>query len=233
MIEATRSFICIRPATYENAAEAKYLEGVFKGRAGTLENTVFALMTPDGTQYLTRTGRSPNFVWRDAASMAKGLKELAARYPAKGAPLALPTLHDFRLALNVASCDSMPLLTAVGPKETAEVTLARLAWHPELLGKWAYAPVPTENELAAAGLSLKPGILALEPDTYGQKATVLSQWPLDTPLPALLAGLKEAQKRHKGEGKDPRQHIRQGERLGVLWKSLLPNTDPNGPPQRR
>jgi hypothetical protein len=226
VIEASRAFICIRPATYENAAEVKYLEGVFRGRAGTLENTVFAMLTPDGTSYLARPGRSPQFAFRGVSEMAAAMKELVKKYPPRDAPSAIPAMHDFRLALNTASCDSMPLIVAVGG---GEATLAKLAWAPELLGKWAYAPVSTAKELLAAGMTAGPGIYAIEPDTYGQKGTILAQWPLTADVATLIRGLQDAQKRHNGAGKDPPQHIANGTRLGVLWKSLLPNTDPQGP----
>lgn len=230
MIDASRAFICIRPATYENAAEAKYLEAIFKGRAGTLENTVFAILNPEGTEHLVRPGRSPQMLYRTPAEMAAAMKQLAAKFPAKGAPTAIPAMHDFRLSLNTAACDSMPLVVAVGG---GEATVAKLAWAPELLGKWAYAPVVTPAEAKAAGLSLEPGIYAIEPDRFGQKGAVLAQWSLNAELAVVTKGLQEAQKKHNGDGKVAREHINQGVQLGVLWKSLLPNTDPNGPPQRR
>jgi hypothetical protein len=230
VIDASRAFICIRPATFENAVEAKYLEAIFKGRAGTLENTVFGMLSPDAKVYLTRPGRSPQMVFRTPPEMAAAMKQMVAPYPPKDQPTGIPAMQDFRLSLNTAACDSMPLVVAVGG---GEALLARLAWTPELLGKWAYSPVATEAELKAAGVAAKPGIYALEPDTYGQKATVISQWPLSTDPAAIIIGLKEAQKKHNGQGKIANQHIESGIQKGVLWKSLLPNTDPQGPPKRR
>jgi hypothetical protein len=208
----------------------KYLEGVFKGRAGTLENTVFAMMTPDGMQHLARPGRSPQMSYRTPVALAAAMKELAAKFPPKGTPSAVPAMHTFRLSLNTAACDSMPLIVAVGG---GEMQLSKLAWSAELLGKWAFSPVATEAELKAAGIVAGPGIYAIEPDTFGQKGSILAQWPLSADTATITKGLSEAQKRHNGEGKDARQHISRGTQLGVLWKSLLPNTDPNGPPQRR
>ena len=40
VVEASRDFVCIRLATYENAEEAKILKSIFTGRSGALENTV-------------------------------------------------------------------------------------------------------------------------------------------------------------------------------------------------
>lgn len=169
-------------------------------------------------------------LYRTPAELAAAMKQIAAKFPAKGAPTAIPAMHDFRLSLNTAACDSMPLVVAVGG---GEATVAKLAWAPELLGKWAYSPVATAAEVKAAGLSLEPGIYAIEPDSFGQKGAVLAQWPLSADPSVVSKGLLEAQKRHKGDGKVAREHIAAGTRQGILWKSLLPNTDPNGPPQRR
>ena len=229
MIDASRAFICIRPATYENAVEAKYLEAIFRGRAGTLENTVFAILSPDAKTYLTRPSRSPQMNFRTPEAMATAMKEMVTKYPAKGVPSGIPALENFRLSLNVASADSMPLVVAVGG---GEATLTKLAWTPELLGKWAYAPVATEADLKLAGVVAKPGIYALEPDTYGQKATILAHWPLNTDTTTIIKGLQDVQKKHNGAGKIANEHIDTGIQKGVLWKSLLPNTDPNGPPPR-
>ena len=205
----------------------KYLEGNFKGRAGTLENTVFAMLTPDGKSYLARPGRSPQFAFRGPTEMAEAMKQTAGKYPVKGEPSVVPAMHDFRLSLNTAACDSMPLVVAVGG---GEALLVKLAWSAELLGKYAYAPVSTPQDLKAAGITVaSPGIYAIEPDTFGQKGAILAQWPLTADTAAITKGLLDAQKRHNGEGKIARQHIQQGTQLGVLWKSLLPNTDPNGP----
>ena len=174
-----------------------------------------------------RPGRSPQMLYPTPTAMASAMKQIAAKYPAKAAPSAIPAMHDFRLALNTAACDSMPLVVAVGG---GDALAAKLAWAPELLGKYAFAPVSTVAELKAAGLTAGPGIYAIEPDTYGQKAAILAQWPLTADLASITRGLLDAQKKHNGEGKVAREHINKGVQLGVLWKSLLPNTDPNGPP---
>ena len=50
VIEASRDFVCIRLATYENVAEAKILKSIFTGRSGELENTTFVLLAPDGNR---------------------------------------------------------------------------------------------------------------------------------------------------------------------------------------
>ena len=65
MVTASRAFVCVRPATYESATEGKLLLSLFRGRLGNLENSVFALLGPDGKERLTKTGRSPGMVFKN------------------------------------------------------------------------------------------------------------------------------------------------------------------------
>src|SRR6266516_6611835 len=109
VIEASRDFVCIRLATYEDKEEAEYLVQVFRGRLGTLENTVFAILSPDAKQYLARPGRGPNFAFADSKDMATKMRQMSAKYTATETARALPAMKDFRVALNVAACDNMPL----------------------------------------------------------------------------------------------------------------------------
>ena len=67
MVTASRAFVCVRPATYESAAEGKLLLSLFRGRLGNLENSVFALLGPDGKERLTQTGRSPFMVFKTSS----------------------------------------------------------------------------------------------------------------------------------------------------------------------
>ena len=76
MVTASRAFVCVRPATYESATEGKLLLSLFRGRIGNLENSVFALLGPDGKERLTKTGRSPGMLFKTAAQMAERLTEL-------------------------------------------------------------------------------------------------------------------------------------------------------------
>src|ERR1044071_3836701 len=92
VIEASRDFVCIRLATYEDKEEADYLVKVFPGRTGLLENTVFTMLSPDARRYLTRSGRSPDWAFGDATSMARQMRAFAKDYkPAEAARL-LPAM---------------------------------------------------------------------------------------------------------------------------------------------
>ena len=48
VVAASRKFVCIRLSTYEDAEEAEFLRSIYVGRSGDLENTVFAILSPDG-----------------------------------------------------------------------------------------------------------------------------------------------------------------------------------------
>ena len=241
VIEASRDFICIRLATYEDKAEADYLVKVFAGRTGALENTVYTMLSPDAKSYLTRSGRSPDFAFQDATDMARQMKTFAARYSPNLVMQALPTAKDFRVALNVAACDNMPIVVGVvaspsgaaDQQEAIRAKLADLAWSNDLRGMSAYVPVSSVDQLKSAKIDVMPGVYVIAPDAYGQTGTVLAHAALDANSPALRQMLKEALTRFKPPVKDARLHISEGDRLGVFWDTAIPVTDLNGPPPRR
>src|SRR4051794_16153328 len=115
VVAASRSFVCIRLATYESESEAKLLKSIFIGGSGELENTTFALLDPHGQRLLVRSGRSPDFAFwgstdTPSREMATTMDQIAAYYKVKGkgpAPDApLPLNGNPRLALDVAACDN-------------------------------------------------------------------------------------------------------------------------------
>ena len=72
VVAASRKFVCIRLATYEDAAENEVLKGIFAMR-GTLQNTVFGILTPDGKTHIVRSGRSP--AWAFGGQAGPGIHE--------------------------------------------------------------------------------------------------------------------------------------------------------------
>ncbi|MGC4042468.1 MAG: hypothetical protein QM758_01540 [Armatimonas sp.] len=230
VIDASRSIICIRLATYENKEETQYLEKVFRGRAGTLENTVFAMLSPKADRYLARPGRSPEWTFSSPEDMARGLKEIAARYPPTGEQEALPAMENLRLALDVAACDSMPLIVATSADAAKRVELnkllARLAWNSRLRGKYAYSPAATPAELRAVKLPETEGIVLVMPHTYGLTGLVTQRWPLSTDAATLVATLERLRPTLAFTGKVPRTHMDGGWRGGFSWQTLMPVTDP-------
>lgn len=239
VVVASRAFTCLRLATYESAEEAKVLEWVFLGRQGTLENTVFALVSPDGKTKLSRGGRSPDMVFRGNAELVTAMNEVAGRYPPVQVPAAdrgLPRLATARLGLNVAACDGQLLVVVVGEPGDARVALERrvagLAWSDELVGRAQYA-LATRGELATVtGLELDAGVLVVEPDAFGSGGKVVAQLAGDRSDAELSRAISVAVVAHTAVGKDTRAHIGEGRRAGVHWDTAIPVTDPHVPGDR-
>ena len=239
VVAASRPFVCVRLATYESAEEAVFLKSIFTGRSGELENTTFALLAPDGKTRLSRAGRSPDAAFggaRDqtpAAAMAEGLNEVAARY-AKNSPkecTALPLCEDVRLGLDIASCDGQPLVVVCGEDEGARTKLAErtglAAWTAPLIGRAAYAVAVKAADLKSVeGAAGRSGLLVIQPDPYGTKGKVLAAAPLDADAERIAKTLAEGIAAHRAVQKDPRTFIQEGRRLGIDWKSEIPDTDP-------
>jgi hypothetical protein len=237
VVAASRELVCARLATYESAEEGAFLASVFRGRTGELENTVLAVLAPDGKTLLTRSGRSPAMVFGGATpadtarEMAAALKRLAALHPGEpSVARRIPYLADLRRGLNVAACDLLPLVVVAAPtaegRKKIEDALAPLAWSAAFVGRFAYAAAPGPEELGAIeGAARREGIVVVEPDAYGLKGKALAQAGPDGLKKALEAGLRA----FAPGSKDSRKHIEEGLRAGVYWKTAIPVTDPLAP----
>jgi hypothetical protein len=67
---ASRNFVCVRLATYEDETEAAFLKAFTSTKSGQLENSVFGILAPDGQQKLIRSGRGPKHAFAGPAEMA-------------------------------------------------------------------------------------------------------------------------------------------------------------------
>jgi hypothetical protein len=213
VVRASRNWTCIRLATYEHEKEAKYLAGVFVGRSGQLENTVFAFMNPQATEYLINPGRGPRQLFRGPSDMAAEMDRLARQYRATNQSTAheLPKVESLRLALNIAACEGIPVIVVTSKQ--AEKRLARAAWARKNQGKAVYVLSQLEGEKQA---------YLLQPDKFGTK--IEASQPLDpgidaTQLSNLLSGLQSGPKDHF-------QHVREGHSKGIRWETRVPVTDP-------
>ena len=116
VIEASKEWICVRLATYENAEESvvleRWLKGV-RGGGGGLRNTTFALLNPSGEKALAKTGRSPQMVYGDIDSFAVDLVVQANKFQPKSGLKDLPLISSLRLGLNIAACDGLPLVVII------------------------------------------------------------------------------------------------------------------------
>src|SRR3569623_2296466 len=100
VIAASRAYVCVRLATYEDEKEAEFLKGPVRTRSGELENSSFAVLDSDGKKKLTQSGRGPRRLYADADELAQDLERLATPFAAKAAPAALPLVANVRLALD-------------------------------------------------------------------------------------------------------------------------------------
>ena len=235
MVTASRNWVCVRPATYESAAEAEVLLGYFAGRQGTLENTVFALLDADAELLSFRAGRSPGMLY-------DGPDELAAALEEHGEPVreretrSLPKVANLRLALNVAACDSLPLVVACAATEEERAALAKrlapAAWDASLVGEAHYVVCgPDELDayeaLAKARGDATTGLLVVQPDAYGRTATVLRELRPEREGKRLTKALAAGVAAHAAEARRHRDHVREGKRKGYEWDGEIPTTDPD------
>lgn len=243
VVAASRDFICARLGTYENAAEAKLLTGIFVGRSGELENTTFVLLAPDGKTTISRAGRGPKFLMRgrhgDADELTKIIRDTAAKYRPKKKAAALPQTYDMRRALNIAACDKQPLVivraSSTAKRAVLEKRLAVLAWKDEFVGRFHYAVVdpkadktakPTLKEIK--DLPSGDGVYVVRPGKFGITGEVIAKLPAKASDEKLHALLLKTDREYTAAGtaRHHRDHVRDGRRNGIEWETEIPVTDP-------
>lgn len=236
VIKASRDFVCIRLATYEDAAEADFLRTIFVSREGDLENTVFCILSPDGEDNLCRPGRSPHFVFRSSRDMAREMKKLAAKYdaiPPKEGETRLPEMKDVRLTVNVSSCDGIPAIICYGKDkaecESLKKKLAPLALDSELAGKFVYGSTADFEELKDVKKvqAEEYGYLLVAPDQYGTSGEKKQQLAVDISANDLKKALGKIAGNESKVKKQHNRHVREGNRNGIEWKTEIPVEDRN------
>jgi hypothetical protein len=233
VIAAARQFVCVRLTTYENKEEAELLKSLARTRSGELENTVFAILSPDGKRTLVRAGRSARSVFRDAAAMAAAMERIAGEHPGTKKPWTppLPVVANVRLALNVAACDNQPLVLVFADKAARrrelEARLAKLAWGEKFSGRFIWASTSEVGDLkAVTGVPAGAGLLVIGSDRFGGKGRVLAHARGDAADADLARTLDQGAARHERAEKTFRNHVREGQQLGVFWETQLPVSDP-------
>lgn len=225
MVEASQQWICVRPATYENAEESVVLEHWLKGvrgGGGELRNTTFALLDPSGKKALARTGRSPQMVYGDVASFVSGLDTLAKKFEANVVAKTLPLIPSLRLGLNIAACDGIPLVVIVESKKRSWEKLfnhlIELSQSDALAGQAHYVVLKDSKGLEVmAGYKPDQFIYVLKTDVFGVSGEVVATFKDTKTLSpvALATGFSSAR-----IAKDSsRQHVREGKLEGVSWES--------------
>ena len=218
----------MRPATYESAAEAKILSKWFSGRDGDLENTTFVLLDPSGKKAISRAGRGPEMAFANAAAFTQALMKGSAAYQPKAGERVLPTVADFRLGLNVAASDGLPLVAIVDEDGSSRARMAKAVaesvWSNELNGLAHYVVLEDVSALEKLdGYVADKKIYVLQPDTFARSGKIVSAFAAREKklAPKLTAALGVA----KIDKASHRQHVREGKRSGISWKSKIPVND--------
>ena len=230
VVTASREFVCIRLATYEDQAETRFLSKIYRGRTGNLENTVFAMLTPDGKDFLVRPGRGPHFAFRDATDMAKFMRDTAGDYPqTKTGTPPLPVVARLDVALNVAACDGLPVAIRVHPPQakatTFDVELNDTVWDTDLAGEFVFAKATPAELKPISGVQIEEGLLIVEPDEFGTSAEAVHQIDVRADRATIEQALRQTIAKRAAPVKNPQQHIRTGVQLGIDWETAVPVTD--------
>lgn len=209
------------------------MENMLRVREGSLPNTVFCLLAPDGKTQLTRPARGPmNF--RTPENLALQMNKMLQQYqPTVSDSFVSPVPYVDRvdLALNVAASDNRALIVAFGTNEkelaTINSKLQPLAWDPSVIGQFMYAATTDVSELKVLiGKNKSPGIFVVEPDEFGVSGTVTRHVALNAAGEDILAALKSGLQAFTPFTKDHRRHIENGYTVGIQWESVVPESDP-------
>ena len=252
-VEASRPFVCIRLATYEDQDEVDFMKRLYVSYTGEIANTMFALLSPDGKTRLSEADRSPAQVFGGviqrrasqpgaaeqnkaaAARMVESMGVISLAYPGKkgaaGGPQALPYLGDLRMAVNVAACDNQPLVVVYAEKSAElaqlEKALQPIAWSKDVIGRALYVAVSDATEYARYIKGKKPaaGYALVAPEPYGRHATPLLAIDAATKPDRVRKQLIAALALYNPPPKDFEKHEAEGLKAGIKWRPKTPITD--------
>ena len=202
-------------------------------REGTLPNTVFCLLAPDGKTQLTRPSRGPS-AFRTPENMALQMNKMLQQYKPTvpdSFVSPIPYVDRVDLALNVAASDNRPLIVAFGSdeKELAAINskLQPLVWDPSVIGQFMYASTTDIAELKVlTGKDKSSGIFVVEPDEFGVSGKITQYVNLNAGSDDILTALKSGLKAFTPFTKDHRLHIANGYTVGIEWETVVPESDP-------
>ena len=232
LIKATRDFVCIRTATYEDKQEATFLQWAFVGNTGgELRNFGYCILSPDGKTKLRRSTRGPNFLYTNSNAMAADLRQISAQYTGRTTTTtsngSVPQMKSVRLGINVASCDGLPSVIVFG-KDQTEVDslnqkLSGVIWDEQLVGKFIYASTINPADLKTVpGAGFQTGILIIKPDAFGIKGQLITIISAEVSDERLKQALLNAANTFTRISKTHGLHVRNGRQTGTLWKTEVP-----------
>lgn len=228
VIAAAKKFVGIRLTSYEDETEKKFVSKIVNGEPA---NTAFAMLTPEGERALRGRGpgRGPRDLYKDAAEMAKGMDELARKYPprkAEGTP-ALPVTLNAKVGLAVAAGDLQPLVVVLADsarrRDELEARVAALAWDGEFSGRLTYATAASAKDIPHVDkLTIKEGVLLIEPDIFGAGGKVVKELSGDEWGPQLATAMRETLKSHVRTEKNRRTLAAMGLKQGIYYETGIP-----------
>ena len=231
LIKATRDFVCIRTATYEDKQEATFLQWAFVGSTGgDLRNFGYCILSPDGKTKLRRSTRGPNFLYANSNAMAADLRQISAQYTGRTTTTpngSVPQMKSVRLGINVASCDGLPSVVVFG-KDKSEVAalnqkLSAVIWDEQLAGKFIYASTTNSADLKAVpGAGFQSGVLVIKPDAFGIKGQLIKIISPEVSDEQLKQALLTAANTYTRISKTHGLHVRNGRQTGTIWKTEVP-----------
>jgi hypothetical protein len=209
---------------------------------GRFENTAFCLLSPDGKQRLSRSGRAPWMAFntrrgpRGRAEDSEkvtvaAMEKVASKYKPKGdvkTPI-VQDFHSFRQALNVASGDQRLLLfvsAQEGDQEQIRKTLSPVMgdtrivgrFHTDFMGKkgdenWVEAISGVRSKTKAA-------IFVIQSGKFGQKGSVVKQLPIDANAKEIKTALLNANGSFakKEKRKVYSDHVAEGRRKRIYFE---------------
>jgi hypothetical protein len=209
------------------------MEKLLGVREGTLPNTVFCLLAPDGKTQLTRPTRGPSS-FRTPENMALQMNKMLQQYKATVADSfvsPIPYVDRVDLALNVAASDNRPLIVAFGADEQELATINRklqpLVWDTSIIGQFMYASTTNIGELKVLiGKDKSPGIFVVEPDEFGVSGNITQHVNLNARSEDIMTAIKSGLNAFTPFTKDHRLHIANGYTVGIEWETVVPESDP-------
>ena len=175
-------------------------------------------------------------VYKDIDSFASDLSSLASKFDSVNRKEifrieSLPLMPSLRLGLNIAACDSLPLVVVIEDDSDKQrekfLYLTHLSRNDSLSGQAHYVLLKNTKEIEHLKNYKEDNfVYVLKPDNFGVTGEVVASFQDQSSLSliALETAFDIAQTPKKYLD-DSRRHVRKGKREGITWESQLPRAD--------
>ncbi|MFT4587799.1 MAG: hypothetical protein ACI9VS_000472 [Candidatus Binatia bacterium] len=219
----SRRFVCVRLDSYESEKHQEWVRHFLGGR---FENSVFAILSPNGQDWLSRSSRGPNQVFGSDAGVISSMTAIADRYSVKGDPAkaVVEDFHSVRQALNVASADQRVLALVAGSGaeiKAAKESLRAVASHKDVIGRFHFdfdSGYGWRDSIK--GEESSGGIFLIRPGEFGMDGEVMAQLAFDAGTAAIRAALEKARVKFAATTKKKvySEHVARGGKLGIYFE---------------